>query len=72
MKAITERLQRLRFDRKRMSQREVATRADMPVMRYWEIENGYRDPSEDDVQKLAKAFRCTQADILGSAERVAS
>ena len=76
MKALTERLQRLRFERKRMSQRDAAKNAGMPHSRYWEIENGYRKPDQDDVRKLARAFHCTEADILGEkpepAESVAS
>lgn len=72
MKAITERLQRLRFDRKRMSQREVAARAEMSMQRYWEIENGYRDLEPDDLRALAKALRCAQSEIVGSEEIVAS
>lgn len=72
MKAITDRLQRMRFDRKRMSQRAVAHRAGMSYQRYWEIENGYREPDADDLRKLAAALRCTQADIMGQPEGVAS
>lgn len=44
----------------------------MPPMRYWEIESGYRDPDADDLRKLTKALRCTQADIIGTSESVAS
>lgn len=71
MKAITKRLRLLRLERA-ISQRDLALLADLPMGRYWEIENGYRDPDETDLQKLAKAFECAPDEIIGHAEGVAS
>lgn len=68
MKPVTERLQRMRFERKRLTQREVAHRAGMSVAKYWEIENGYRPLEGEDLKQIAKAFRCSQAEILGTIE----
>lgn len=68
MKAITKRLARMRFDRNRMSQRDTAAKASMSLQRYWEIENGYRELEPDDVRGLAKAFRCSQAEVTGASE----
>lgn len=63
MKAITQRLQQLRFSRDRISQREVSQKIRMPLQRYWEIENGYRQPSEDEVKAIAKVLRVTPTEI---------
>lgn len=71
MKAITKRFRMLRTERG-LSQRETAARASIPMGRYWEIENGYREPDVDDLAKLARVFRCDVADILGQPESVAS
>lgn len=72
MKAITARLKIMRLERNRMTQREVAAKAGISPLRYWEIENGHREPESHDLRGLAKAFRCTQAEIVGEPESVAS
>jgi transcriptional regulator with XRE-family HTH domain len=63
MKAITKRLRVLRAQAN-LNQRITAERAGMTLLRYHEIEKGYRSPDQDDVEAIAKALRVTPADIL--------
>lgn len=63
MKPITSRLRVLRTERD-LTQRDTAIAAGMTLQRYWEIENGYRVPSDDDLSGLARAFKLPKRDVL--------
>lgn len=63
MKAITKRLRVLRAQAT-LNQRQVAAKAGITPLRYHEIERGYRKPEQKDLDGIAKALRCTPADIL--------
>jgi transcriptional regulator with XRE-family HTH domain len=51
-----------------LSQADVAVQAKMTKERYWQIENGYREPTEQELLRLAKIFRATPEQM---AEQVA-
>lgn len=68
MKAVTERLQRLRFNRKRITQRELAHRAGIPLSRYWDMEQGYRPIEPEDAKKIARELKCPVEEVLGTSE----
>jgi transcriptional regulator with XRE-family HTH domain len=70
MKEITRRLRQLRAGRP-ITQRDLALKADLPITRYWEIENGYREPSGDELAAIAKVLRCEPADISTAHQEVA-
>lgn len=63
MKAITKRLRLLRTE-KGLTQRDAALRAGMPIGRYWEIENGYRSPGDEDLGRLGLAFGIPANEVL--------
>ena len=46
-----------------LTQIETARRAKMPETRYWRIENGYDEPSDDDRRALAKVLRVTESEL---------
>ena len=58
--SITRRLKVLRAERD-MTQRDVASAAGMPMLRYWEIENGHRVPTSIERRRIAKALGSTVA-----------
>ena len=63
MKSVTKRLRSLRAERD-ITQRDLAIKTKMPVLRYWEIENGYRDADDREQRRIAKALRVTVADVF--------
>jgi transcriptional regulator with XRE-family HTH domain len=73
MKAITKRLRILRAERG-LTQREVVARSKgkMPSGRYWEIENGYREPTDADLAILADTLKCSPNDIVPQPERASA
>ncbi len=71
MRDITKRLRVLRVGQN-VTQRHVALRAHMPLSRYWEIENGYRQPSDDELHALARVLECSPSDIVPSEVGAAS
>lgn len=42
-----------------ISQLDVAVKVGMSEHRYWEIENGYRKASDEELAKIAKVFGCS-------------
>ena len=44
-----------------ISQLDLALKVGLSRDRYWRIENGYDDPSESELRKLAKALRVEEA-----------
>lgn len=72
MKAIKQRLLVLRAARGRISQREVAVRLGMPVERYWRIENGYQEPTNEELAGIAKILRCSPEEIVPPKAQVLS
>ena len=74
MKAITRRLRILRAERD-ITQRDTAIKAGLSLSRYWEIENGYRDPDPAEVSAIARALKATpenvQPDLSHSSSEVA-
>lgn len=66
MKAITKRLRVLRTERT-ITQRDLALKAGIPLGRYWEIENGYRVPEDDEKIAIARALKAETEDVFGSA-----
>lgn len=73
MKELTRRLRVLRAERE-VTQRDLAQKAHIPVGRYWDIENGYRMPDQNELARLARVLKVTPEDILPASEpsRVAS
>jgi transcriptional regulator with XRE-family HTH domain len=67
MKDITRRLRLIRTERD-LTQRDTAIKADMPTMRYWEIENGYRTPTDAEVSRLARALKVDRTAIVPTPE----
>lgn len=62
MKAITKRLRVLRTERG-ITQRDLALKAGIPLGRYWEIENGYREPDDEERVSIARALKAQPDDI---------
>ena len=54
------RLRVLRAEYK-ISQLDLALKVGLSRDRYWRIENGYDDPSDSELRKLAKALRVEEA-----------
>jgi transcriptional regulator with XRE-family HTH domain len=67
MKEITRRLRLIRTERD-LTQRDTALKADMPLSRYWEIENGYRPPTDAEVGRLARALKVERKAIIPTSE----
>jgi transcriptional regulator with XRE-family HTH domain len=63
MKGITRRLRVLRAGRN-ISQLDTALKVGIAERRYWEIENGYRTPTDDEIVALAKVLKCEPTDIV--------
>jgi len=66
MKAVSRRLKVLRAD-KDITQRDVARKANMPLLRYWEIENGYREPDDSEKARIAGVLGATADEVFGEA-----
>ena len=43
----------------------------MPITRYWEIENGYREATDDELRSIAKVLKCDPSDIVAAKQVVA-
>jgi transcriptional regulator with XRE-family HTH domain len=67
MKEITRRLRLIRTERD-LTQRDTALRADISISKYWEIENGYRKPTDAEVARLARALKVDRAAIVPTPE----
>ena len=52
---VANRLKVLRAEH-RLSQMDTADRASIPYNRFWRIENGYTDPTDEERQALAAVF----------------
>jgi transcriptional regulator with XRE-family HTH domain len=64
---VNTRLRVLRAERG-LSQMETAAKAGLAVNRYWRIENGYSEPTDDERKALAKkAFELNVADVFPEA-----
>lgn len=62
MSRKSNRLKVLRAERS-LSQIELARRAHIPETRYWRIESGYDEPSEDDRRAIAKVLRVDESQL---------
>jgi transcriptional regulator with XRE-family HTH domain len=71
MKALTKRLRILRAAAN-ITQRDVAAKVGIPLQRFWEIENGYRVPTESEKARIAKALRVDVSDAFDDEAAVAS
>jgi transcriptional regulator with XRE-family HTH domain len=65
-KGDKNRLRVIRAD-KRLTQLDTATRAGVPMTRYWKIENGYLDPTPEERKAIAKVLRVTESDAFPAA-----
>lgn len=65
LKTPTDRrtLQRFRFELN-LTQQEVAFACDIHLNRYWRIEHGFIDPTEDEQELIAKALKTTVAEAF--------
>jgi transcriptional regulator with XRE-family HTH domain len=70
MKEITRRLRIIRTERD-LTQRDTAIKADLSVSKYWEIENGYRTPTDAEVSRLARALKVDPSAIIPAKSEVA-
>lgn len=50
----------------RVSQMDAAAALDMSRDRYWKIENGFLEPSDDEAKALARLFKVEINDIFPS------
>lgn len=60
------RLRVLRAERG-LSQMNVAAKAKIALYRYWQIENGYKEPTPEERVALAKVFKVDQAFVFPEA-----
>lgn len=60
------RLRVLRAERG-LSQMDTAAKAKIALHRYWQIENGYKQPDPDERGALAKVFKVEPADVFPEA-----
>jgi transcriptional regulator with XRE-family HTH domain len=67
MKDITRRLRLLRTDRD-LTQRDAAIKAGITTYRYWEIENGYRPPTDSELRGICRALKADRSAIIPSPE----
>ena len=65
MKDITRRLRVLRASAQ-ITQRDIAAKTGIPLSRYWEIENGYREPDGREIGKIARALKVQPEEIVPS------
>jgi len=65
MRTLTRRLRILRTIRA-LTQRDTAIKARLPYGRYMDIENGYRVPSPEEMDQIARALKTTATAILTS------
>jgi transcriptional regulator with XRE-family HTH domain len=63
MKTLTKRLRILRAAAN-ITQRDVAAKVEIPLQRYWEIENGYRVPTSTEKARIAKALKTSVAEAF--------
>lgn len=61
----------LRAER-RITQIDLATKAGIPMTRYWKIENGYVDPTPGERGRIARALKATTNEAFPSSHAVAS
>lgn len=71
MNGRKNRLRVIRAERD-LTQMDTALKAHIPVGRYWRIENGYQDPTEDEIAALARVLRASTVEMFPSLERKAS
>lgn len=57
MKSVTKRLKVARLERDSITQRDLAARSKMTLLYYWEIENGYREPTKNEAKRIARQLR---------------
>lgn len=60
---VNRRLRVLRAERD-LSQMETAAQAQIALNRYWRIENGYAEPTEDEQDALAKVFGLAKVEVF--------
>jgi transcriptional regulator with XRE-family HTH domain len=65
------RLRVLRAERG-LSQMDTAVKAKIALHRYWQIENGYKDPEADERARLARVFKVSETDVFPEPDAVAS
>lgn len=63
------RLRVLRAER-RINQLDTAAKAKIVMGRYWKIENGYTEPTEDERVRLARALRTSIEELFPSSDVV--
>jgi len=68
---VSNRLRVLRAER-RWSQMETGRRARVSTNRLWRFENGYAEPTAEERDRLARAFRVSVEDIFPAPEHVTS
>lgn len=63
VRKVRNNLRALRYSNpgKRVSQLDLAVKAGITRDRYWYIENGYKEPTEDELKNLAKALKVSRA-----------
>lgn len=61
-RATKQRLKVLRAERD-LTQLDLALKAEISHNRYWHIENGYKLPTVDEVERLAKALGITKSEM---------
>lgn len=61
-KATSNRLRVLRAEH-RLTQRDVAKRTGINMMRFWNIENDYIEPTLEECKALAKVLKVKVADL---------
>lgn len=66
---IRKRLRILRAEHD-LTQQVVATKAGMSIVRYNEIEQGLRPPTDADLSALARVLKCQPSDIVPTPEQV--
>lgn len=67
-KPSTNRLRVLRAER-RITQMDLSVKARVSMFRYWRIENGYIQPTDEELKALARALKVTAADIFPAGEQ---
>lgn len=50
-----------------LSQMDTAAKAKIGLYRYWQIENGYADATEDERAAIAKVFKAAPEDVFPEA-----
>lgn len=65
------RLKVLRAERE-ITQMDLALKVGLSRDRYWRIENGYEEPTDDERARLSKALRAETSELWPTEARVAS